>query len=301
MTGRPAVIVVGSVNVDVVWHLPTLPAPGQTVSGGSHHELPGGKGANQAVAAARLGARTHLVARVGDDAHGRWALDDLRAEDVCTEHVHATLGVRTGLAAVLVDHASENLIGVSSGANHRLAPEDVVAAFDQIRLEHAVVVASLEVPDESVLTAARQARQRGWRFVLNPAPAHPLEPDLVRLVSVLTPNAHEVGVVGADGSEELLARGVGAVLTTRGAAGVEVAVAGSAPLTLPGLSVPAVDTTGAGDTFTGALARALARGADLVAAARYANAAAALSTLGRGARAAMPRHEAVQRALATPR
>lgn len=295
----PAVVVVGSVNVDLVLHLPALPGPGQTVTGGTHREAPGGKGANQAVAAARLGAATHLIARVGDDTAGRDAVDHLRRDGVDTTHVLTTPGARTGLAAVLVDGSSENLIGVSSGANHLVAPDDVRNGIEQLGLAEAVLVTCLEVPDEAVLAAVRCARQRGWTVVLNPAPAHVLADELLREVSVLTPNAHEVGVLGADGVADLLARGVGAVVTTLGARGASLVRPGTPPVRVPGMPVAAVDTTGAGDTFTGALATALARGQDLLEATRFAGAAAALSTLGQGARTAMPRHDAVLRALNT--
>ena len=297
---RPAVVVVGSVNVDLVLHLPALPGPGETVTGGTHREVQGGKGANQAVAAARLGADTHLIARVGDDDAGRNALDELRRDGVDPTSVRTTPGARTGLAAVLVDDASENLIGVSSGANHLLTPDDVEEGIERSGLADAVLVTCLEVPGDTVLAAARAARLRGWAVVLNPAPAQVLTDDLVREISVLTPNAHEVGALGG-GVDDLLARGAGAVVTTLGARGASVARAGHAAVTVPGTPVAAVDTTGAGDTFTGALATALSRGEDLLDAVRYGCAAAALSTLGRGARTAVPRDEEVVAALAGAR
>ncbi|MHA6630253.1 ribokinase [Pseudonocardia sichuanensis] len=290
---RPTVLVVGSVNVDLVVSLPVLPGPGETVTGGTHREVQGGKGANQAVAAARLGAATHLIARVGGDDAGRGAVDALRHDGVGSAHVMSTPEARTGLAAVLVDEASENLIGVSSGANHLLTPDDLQAAVEELALTDAVLVTCLEVPGDTVLAAARAARRRGWPVVLNPAPAQVLADDLLREVSVLTPNAHEVGALGAAGPADLLARGVGAVVTTLGSRGASIARAGHAPVDVPGTPVAAVDTTGAGDTFTGALATALARGEELVAAVHNGGTAAALSTLGHGARAAMPRHEDV--------
>ncbi|HEY6762501.1 MAG TPA: ribokinase [Baekduia sp.] len=284
-----SVIVVGSVNVDLVVRLPRLPPPGETVTGGTFRQTPGGKGGNQAAAAARLGAATTLIARVGDDPHGRLARADLDAVGVDTTWMTATAGADTGVASILVDAAGENLIGVAPGANDALTAGDVRAAFAaQGQDGSAVVVASLEVPLEAVEQAAACARERGWPFVLNPAPARPLPAGLLRMTTVLTPNQHEVGRLGdARTPDDLLAAGVDAVVVTCGGDGVRL-VTRQGHDAIPAHPVTPVDTTGAGDALTGALAWSLSRGDDLRTAVGIANAAAALSTRADGARGALP-------------
>lgn len=290
MDGRePWVVVVGSVNVDVVVRVPHLPGAGETVTRGTYRFAAGGKGGNQAVAAARLGAHTRLIACVGDDDHGRAAVAELQAEGVLTDDIQVDAAAPTGLAAVLVDEAGENSIAVASGANHALDPDRVAGAILAIAAPTDVVVlACLEVSDEVVLAAAAAASRRGWPFVLNPAPARHLPADLLGFVTVLTPNENELGRLGFAGSAQLLSGGATAVVTTLGAVGAEVCTASSSPTLVPAPSVGAVDTTGAGDTFSGALAVSLAEGASLMHAARFACAAAGLSTTGPGARSAMP-------------
>jgi ribokinase len=287
MTHAPAVIVVGSVNVDLIVRVPRLPPPGVTVTGGSFLQAPGGKGGNQAAAAARLGARTTLVARVGDDPLGRYAIADLMSAGVDTAEVKATPETNTGVASILVDAAGENLIGVASGANHALTADDVREAFAALADDFAVVVASLEVPLAPVQEAAACARERGWPFVLNPAPAEPLPDALLSMTAVLTPNQHEIGQLGARAPRDLLDVGVASIVVTRGPEGVEL-VTSERHHVFPAYPVTPVDTTGAGDAFTGALSWSLARGDDLHAAVTVANAAAALSTQGIGARGALP-------------
>lgn len=287
-TQPPRVVVVGSVNVDLVVRLSRLPGPGETATGGRFLQAPGGKGANQAAAAARLGADTTLIARVGDDPFGHDAIGDLAAAGVDTKHVSTTSGEATGVAVILVDATGENLIGVASGANHALTADDVRRAFTALPQEFAVVVACLEVPVGAVEAAALCAHERHWPFVLNPAPAAPLPQTLLEHTAVLTPNAHEADQLGAGDPRELLRAGVGAVVITRGADGADILTDTDAATHVPAYPTLSVDTTGAGDTFTGALAWALARGDDLPTAVVTANAAAALSTQGLGARGALP-------------
>ena len=281
------VVVVGSINVDLTTHLERLPGPGETVSGGEFARSHGGKGANQAVAAARLGARAVIVGMVGDDDLGQAARAELAGEGVSVAEV-ATGRSHTGVAQILVDASGENLIAVSPGANREVTSDMVVEALAGIDADDAVVVAVLEVPLDAVTAAARVARERGWRFVLNPAPARSLTDELIPLCDVLTPNQHEVGRLGRPSVEGLLDAGAGALVVTMGAAGAELSRAGRAPHRQAGFVVDVVDTTGAGDAFSGALATSLAGGSDLEAAVEAAAGAGALATTRLGARAGMP-------------
>jgi ribokinase len=283
----PVVVVVGSVNADLVVRVPRLPAPGETVLDGTFHRGGGGKGANHVSAAARLGARAVLVGCVGADDLGREARADLEAAGVDVTFV-AEGRQPTGVALILVDEAGENLIGVADGANTEVTASQVEEAVGSVPAGPAVVLAGLEVPDDAVLAAARTARDRGFPFVLNPAPAKPVPADLVAMCDVLTPNRTEIGGLGFGSPEELLAAGAGGVVVTLGAEGVEVHRPGRPADVVPAFPVEAVDTTGAGDAFSGALAWALARGESLDESVVLACAAAALSTTGLGARAAQP-------------
>jgi ribokinase len=206
----PTVIVVGSVNVDLVVRAPRLPAPGETVTGGQFSRHPGGKGGNQAVAAARLGARVAMVGAVGDDDHGEAALDDLRGARVDVSRV-LRLPAPTGVAAIIVDDAGENQIAVASGANHLLGADEVREAVDGLAVDGAVVLISLELADAAVAAAVEAAESAGLPVVLNPGPARPLPDEVLGAVTVLTPNRHEVGGLGPAGVAGLLELGVGAV------------------------------------------------------------------------------------------
>jgi ribokinase len=283
---QPRVVVVGSVNVDLVVRLPRLPTPGETVSDGAFTVNPGGKGANQAVAAARLGAAVVLVGAVGDDEHGRAAREDLEREGVGTRCV-TTARAPTGVAVVLVEETGENLIAAAPGANATVSPEAVAAALAELPEGPAVVLACLEVPLAAVEAAADAAGRRGWPFLLNPSPARPLPSGLLGRTAVLTPNEGELAVVAPTGPGALLAAGVGAVVVTRGPAGAVLHDAGG-DTTVPAPSVAAVDATGAGDALSGALAWALAAGFALPDAVRVAVTAASLSTLEAGARTGYP-------------
>jgi ribokinase len=296
----PAVVVVGSVNVDLVLSLPQLPVAGETVIGGRFQRAPGGKGGNQAVAAARLGARTWLIGCVGDDDLGRQARQDLRQAGVDTSLL-GTGDAPTGVAAVLVDAAGENAIGVASGANNQLDPDRVRAAVASIGPRDAVVLACLEIPDAAVLAASEAAAARGWPFLLDPAPARPLPPELLGGCAVLTPNQHEAARLGPASVQNLLAGGVGAVVVTRGADGADLYRPGQPVLHQPPFAVAVVDTTGAGDAFSAALAWALASGHPLEQAIRVAAAAGALSTRALGARASLPDRASLDQLLASDR
>lgn len=278
-----SVVVVGSINVDITLRVAVLPEPGETVSATGVVEEAGGKGANQAAAAAALGADTVLVAAVGDDAHGDSARDGLARSGVRT-HL-ARKPARTGTAYVSVGDDGENAIVVHPGANGVLTGDDVAASLESVAgtvPAGSVLVGSFEVPQEAIVSAARIARANAWTVIVNPAPARPIDPELLPLIDVLTPNATEVAALG--GVEALLSAGVGTIVTTRGGAGCEIATRGGRRTVVPGSPAEVVSTVGAGDAFTGALAAALGSGRRLEEAARYANAAGALATESRTAR-----------------
>ncbi|WP_250404988.1 ribokinase [Streptomyces cellostaticus] len=286
-------LVVGSANADLVIGVERRPAAGETVLGGDLAVHPGGKGGNQAVAAARLGARTALLARVGDDAHGRLLLEAQRADGVDTAGVLVG-GGPTGVALITVDPSGDNSIVVSPGANARLTPADVRAAAGLLRASR-VVSAQLEIPLETVVEVVRNLAD-GSRFVLNPSPPRELPAEVLAACDPLIVNEHEARVLlGADGTSgepdrwapRLLARGPRSVVVTLGAAGA--LVCDSSGLTrVPPVRVDAVDTTGAGDAFTAALAWKLGSGAALPAAAAYAALVGAAAVTRRGAQESYP-------------
>ncbi len=281
------VAVVGSVNLDLVATTARLPGPGETVSGTSYAEHAGGKGLNQAIAAARSGARTALVAAVGDDAAGGTLRSLAAGEGVDVAEVRVLDSVATGRALITVDERAENSIVVVPGANALMHADPLPVAR--------VVIAQLEVPVEQVIAAFRLARARGARTILNPAPAQALPDELVGLCDIVVPNEHEVHLIG--GADALIEHGVTAVVTTLGSAGVAVSesVAGTvARWSAPAIDVSPIDTTGAGDAFCGALAARLALGDDLRRAVGYAIAAGALATTVAGAVPSLPHAEQVR-------
>ncbi|MEU6478890.1 ribokinase [Streptomyces sp. NPDC047017] len=286
-------LVVGSANADLVIGVERRPAAGETVLGSDLATHPGGKGANQAVAAARLGARTALLARVGDDAHGRLLLDAQRAAGVDPAGVLVG-GAPTGVALITVDPTGDNSIVVSPGANGRLTPDDVRAAAELIGSAR-VVSAQLEIPLETVVEAVRQLAP-GGRFVLNPSPPRPLPRELLDACDPLIVNEHEAKVIlGGDGAGDdpedwaraLLARGPRSVVVTLGGEGALVASADGVAR-VASVKVAAVDTTGAGDAFTAALAWRLGAGESLKDAAAYAARVGAAAVTRRGAQESYP-------------
>jgi ribokinase len=287
----PAIVVVGSLNLDLVVRVARLPGPGETVSGGDVFRNPGGKGANQAVAAARLGRGVAMVGRVGDDQAGRELLASLRADGVDTSHVRVVDGAPSGTAFITVSDDGENQIVVSPGANARLAPEDVGAAGAALRAA-AVTLVQLEVPLAAVAAAVRAA---GGRVVLNPAPVRTLPIELLGEVDVLVPNRVELSQLAAapvPATVEEAAMLAGrlparAVVVTLGADGALVVEQGHASH-VPAVPVRPVDTTAAGDAFCGGLADALAAGAALQDAARWAVRVAAAACTRPGAQASLP-------------
>jgi ribokinase len=289
----------------MVVKMPHLPAPGETVLGGEFVMAAGGKGANQAVAAARLGAEVTFVARIGQDIFGEQALAGFKREGLITEYVTADPTAASGVALIVVDATGENSIAVASGANACLSPDDVQRAQNAIKAAD-VLLLQLETPVETVLAAARTAHQAGVRVILNPAPApaNPLPSELLACVDVLTPNENELALLaGASTSVEqaagqVLNQGVETVIVTLGAKGALI-VTQDARQTVPGFLVDAVDTTAAGDAFNGGLAVALAEskelamGKELTEAVRFANACGALATTRLGAQPSLPTRDEV--------
>ncbi|MFE4664015.1 ribokinase [Streptomyces sp. NPDC056716] len=291
-------LVVGSANADLVVQVARRPGAGETVLGSDLVVHPGGKGANQAVAAARLGARTALLARVGDDGHGRLLLEAQRAAGVDTVGVLVG-GAPTGVALITVDPSGDNSIVVSPGANGRLLPQDVRAAGSLFHASR-VVSAQLEIPLETVVEVVRTLAP-GSRFVLNPSPPRALPGEVLAACDPLIVNEHEARVIlgdacvsdsPADWARLLLAKGPRSVVVTLGAEGALVATGeGVAPVA--SVKVDAVDTTGAGDAFTAALAWRLGQGESLVEAASYAARVGAAAVTKAGAQESYPTAEEV--------
>ena len=288
------VIVVGSSNTDMIVRANRLPLPGETVLGGDLTTAAGGKGANQAVAAARLEAHVTFVARVGGDMFGQQALAAFRREGLDLTYLQQDAGTPSGVALIVVGPGGQNIIAVAPGANRNLAAADVNAARPAIARAR-VMLLQLEIPLATVLAAAMAARAAGLIVVLNPAPADALPSALYESVDILTPNEHEAalltGLAPAQpdaAAAALLARGVGVVIVTLGEAGVLVAQRGQPAWRAPAFAVRAVDSTAAGDAFNGGLAAALARGDDLATGVRYAQAVAALSVTRAGAQPSLP-------------
>jgi ribokinase len=295
------VVVLGSANVDVVVRVALIPAPGETVLGTGRERHPGGKGLNQAVAAARAGARTAFVGTVGRDPEGDRLLATMRDEGIDTTAVDR-VDEPTGMALVVVQQSGENAIVVSPGANDSATA--LSPAGTSLLGPGAVLVVQLEIPDALVAEGATLARAAGATVVLNAAPARPLSDTLLANVDVLVVNEHEA--VALTGTADLptaaagLARRVPAVVVTLGADGaMHLARDGGGPVSTPGLAADVVDTTGAGDAFVGVLAAALATGANLPAAVRRAVAAGSLAVERRGAVPSMPAHGEIDERLRT--
>jgi ribokinase len=294
------VVVVGSINVDLVVHADRLPAPGETVLGGRFEQHQGGKGANAAVAAARAGADVVMIGAVGDDGHGEGALAALAAEGVDVSRVRRVSEERTGVAIIAVGPRGENQIAVAPGANAFLTPDDVgrEALAGDAGVPGGVLLTNHEVPIAVVVSAVRGARHAGMTAIVNPAPAHAIPAELLALGPILTPNEHELTVaIGDDDPASALAtlaqRSAGPIVVTQGAAGALLARDDRRDR-FDGYPAPAaVDTTGAGDAFCGVLAAWLAERSSLEDAIDAANAAGALSVGATGARSGMPSRQAI--------
>lgn len=288
------IAVVGSLNMDTIARVPHLPVPGETVLAAGFLQAPGGKGANQAVAAARAGSEVRLVGRVGVDPAGDALLAGLTAAGVRTEHMARDESGPTGTALIAVDGQGENTIVVVPGVNANLEPADIDAAAGIIASASLLLV-QLEIPLPTVEYALQLARRSGTTVVLNPSPARELSPDLLELADILVPNEEEVAYLSGMGSPVdpvsaagmLCTGGAQAVVVTLGSRGVAVVTPAGAN-EIPAFEVEAHDTTGAGDAFVGNLAAALDAGSTLEEATCFASAAAALSMQSAGAQPAMP-------------
>ena len=306
MHRRPKITVVGSFNTDLLARAPRMPARGETILGGPFYTGPGGKGGNQAVCAARLGADVTMICKLGLDAFGDQAAANFVAEGIRPDFILRTGETHTGAALIIVDEGGENMIVVASGANDLLSAADVDAVAGAI-VAADVLLVQLEVPLETVERAVRIAHGAQVRVVLNPAPGRALSPDLLGMVDVLTPNETEAQIIAGrsvqnieeaeTAARQFLADGVQAAVITLGAQGA-LLVTSSEAQRVPAQAVQVVDTTGAGDAFSGALAVALAEQRGLVEAVAFANAAAALSTTKVGTAPAMPQRAEVDARLA---
>jgi ribokinase len=296
------ILVVGSINMDLVVRVPHPPVPGETVLGGEFETFPGGKGANQAVAASRMGGEVAMVGRVGNDDFGDTLIQGLVEDKIKTTYVTKDSSAASGIAMIAVATGGENMIVVASGANMQVTVEDVNRAREMMR-EADLLLVQLEVPLEVISTAVELAKAYNVPVVMNPAPAQALSPSLLACVDVITPNKLELKAIS--GSEELLKGahtllewGVKHVVVTLGANGARV-VDETIDQHVPAHEVTAVDTTAAGDAFNGALAVALAEGKPLLEAVRYGMAAGALASTKRGAQPSLPTREAVEQFLAS--
>jgi len=289
--------------MDLVVKSPRIPAVGETILGEDFIMTPGGKGANQAVAAAKLGADVYFIAKLGDDVFAEQSLNNFKKEGVNTKYVMQTEEAPSGVALITVDDAGNNVIVVAPGANQMLSPDDVKKAESDITSSGALV-AQLEVPLETVEFAAKLANNCGVLFILDPAPAQKLRPELLKMVDVLTPNETEAQILtgievtnedsARTAAKKLLECGVKSVILTMGAKGFLLANDDRME-SVPAVKVDAVDATAAGDAFTGSLAVGLAQGKTLPDAALFANYVAALSVTKLGAQSSMPTKEDVER------
>ncbi len=295
-------VVLGSVNADHVLQVPSFPRPGETVQGVNYQVIPGGKGANQAVAAARLNADVEFIASVGDDDFGLNMRDSFQREGIDVSSVMLELNCPTGIAMIQVSECGENIICLSAEANSKLTAQALEPHLDKIRHAECLLV-QLETPLDGIEKAALVAAEHGTKVILNPAPARKLPDSLLAVVDVITPNETEVEVltgiaVTDDHSAQCAAnklhdKGIEIVLITLGSKGVWVSQKEQSEL-IPGFNVDAIDTTAAGDTFNGALATGLLEGMSLTSAIQFANAAAAISVTRFGAQTSIPTRSEIE-------
>ncbi len=296
------IVVIGSSNTDMVIKMERIPKPGETILGGKFNTAAGGKGANQAVAAARAGGDVVFVARVGNDMFGEQAVDGFKKENIDVKNVLTDTTEPSGVALIFVDEKGENSIAVASGANANLSVEDVQNAREEI-LSANVVLMQLETPIDSIRAAAKIAKEKNVKIILNPAPAQTLDDELLSMLDILTPNETEaelltgIEVKDLDSAKQagkiLLDKGLKTVIITLGSQGALLVTANETEL-IEGFKVNPIDTTAAGDTFNGTLATGLAEGKDLKNAIRFANAAGALSVTKLGAQPSAPSYEDIK-------
>lgn len=296
------IVVLGSFNADLVSYMARMPQQGETVMGERFVTGPGGKGSNQAVAAARLGAQVTFIARVGQDTLAEIGLTLWRNEGIDTSYISRDAEASTGVAAIFVDQDGHNVIVVTLGANGELRPAHVDDAEEAIASAD-LLLTQLETPLETVGAALKLARKHGVRTILNPAPAQPLDSSVLQYVDILTPNEHELALVTgqtetAAATQQAFASGVKTLIVTLGKQGASWKGADGTGSLVPAYTVEAMDTVGAGDAFNGALAVGLAEGKTLQDAVRFANAAAAVSVTRAGAAASMGHRAEVEALIA---
>jgi ribokinase len=291
------ILVVGSLNMDLVVRAPRFPAPGETISGEDLAIIPGGKGANQAVAAARLGADVSMLGRVGSDVFGQSLLDNLARNKVNASRVQRDAAA-TGTAAIIVDAHGQNSIVLSPGANGKVTPNDVADLPDA-----KILLLQFEIPAETVIVAAQRAREKGMRVIVNPAPARKVDPGFLRLVDILVPNESELSLLtdrpvtdsasAEAAARQLIAQGAEMVIVTRGECGA-LTVTKNDSYSVPSFQVEVMDTTAAGDAFIGGLAVSLAEDKPIREALTVANACGALAVTRFGAQPSLPTKDEVR-------
>ena len=299
------IVVVGSSNTDMIIKVPWIPKPGETILGGRFSTAPGGKGANQAVAAARAGGDVTFLARIGDDMFGQKAKEGFIKDNINTDYILTDENEPSGVALICVDEDGENIIAVAGGANSKLSPEDIQKQSEVISSAD-ILVGQLETPLDTIHKAFSIASAGGVKTILNPAPAQELSDDLLACVSILTPNESEAELLtgikvdseadAAKAADVLMGKGIETVLLTMGSRGAYIATAEFKEL-ISGFKVKAVDATAAGDVFNGALAVAIAQNKPLRGAVSFANAAAALSVTKLGAQPSAPTKDQIDKFL----
>jgi ribokinase len=297
------IVVIGSINTDMVVRSSQIPVPGQTLMGHSFLSTGGGKGANQAVAAARLGANVSLIAKIGADTFGEMAIENFRKEGINTEHIYTDSNAPSGVAFIVVDDKGENIIVVAPGANAKLNEKDIQVAEVVIK-EADIILLQLEIPMTSVAEGIMLAKRHARMIMLNPAPAVPIPEEILHSVNIITPNQTEAlaltGIAVNDiitaqqACDVLHGKGIPTVIVTMGEQGAYVSSQKYKGLVTGFNAGAAVDTVAAGDTFCGGLAVAIAEGESLQDAVRFANAAAALSVTKTGAQVSIPARTEVE-------
>ena len=296
------ILVIGSSNTDMVIQAPYLPTAGETVLGKKFVMNPGGKGANQAVAAARLGGNVSFLGKLGEDLFGQQAIANLQREGISTDYLLVDPKYSSGVALITVDKQGENTIVVASGANMALTEAEILQSQEAIA-QAKLILLQLEIPLDTVELAVKIASESGKTIILNPAPAFPLTDSLLSRVTILTPNQTEAKILtGIEvdspstarlAAQQLYKRGVANVIITLGKEGAYLFNEQVAQL-IPSYTVEAVDTTAAGDTFNGALAVAISEGQEMVEAVKFANLTAAVSVTRLGAQSSLPRRQEVE-------
>lgn len=290
------ILVIGSSNTDMIVNVPRIPKSGETILGGKFLLAAGGKGANQAVAAARSGGNVTFVSKVGKDSFGKQSIEGYRQDGINTDYILIDENESTGVALIYVSEDGENSIAVAPGANMKITPEDIQNISELIE-KNDFLLMQLEIPFETVKAATKIANHLNKKIILNPAPARHLDDELLKCISIITPNETETEILTgikiksdqdiSDGAEFLMAKGINTVIITLGAKGIYLATKDIRKF-IPSFKVDAVDTTAAGDVFNGAFVTALAEDKSLIEAAIFGNAASALSVTKAGAQPSIP-------------